>query len=292
MSRVTVRVPATAANIGPGFDTLGCAFSLYNRLTFETAEKTEILGCPPAFCGEDNLALVAFRAACRYAGKEAPAVRITIETGVPVSRGLGSSASMLVGGATGADLLLSLGLTKQDVLTIATDLEGHPDNIAPAVFGGFTAALMGETGTVAANFPIHPSLRFCAFVPDFPVETKAARAVLPKEIPFSEAVFNGTHLAVLMHALSAGDTSLLPVALQDRLHEPYRRTLIHCFDEVEAAARAAGAHAFFIGGSGPTCIAIYTDAGFPQAVTPAVSALPHNWQILPLEIDREGARAI
>lgn len=292
MASVTVRVPATSANIGPGFDTLGCAFALYNVFTFEESERTEILGCPAAYAGEDNLALVAFRAACRRAGKEAPPVRITIETNVPVSRGLGSSATLLVGGAAGANLLLSLGFTREDILAVATEIEGHPDNVAPAVYGGFTAALMADSKPVATPLAVHPSLRFCAFIPDFPTDTHAARAVLPKEITFADAVFNGSHLTVLLAALSRGDTALLSLALRDRLHEPYRRALIHNFAEVEAAARAAGAHAFFISGSGSTCMAIYTDENFPAAVAPAVAGLPHGWRVLPLELDTAGVSAV
>ena len=292
MASVTVRVPATSANIGPGFDTLGCAFALYNLFTFEESERTEILGCPAAFAGEDNLALVAFRAACRRAGREAPPVRITIETNIPVSRGLGSSANLLVGGALGANLLLSLGLTRDDVFTVATEIEGHPDNIAPAVYGGFTAALMSEERPIAVSHPVHPSLRFCAFIPDFPTSTAEARAALPKTIALADAVFNASHMAVMLAAIAAGDTALIQKSLRDRLHEPYRRTLIHNIEEVEAAARAAGAHAFFISGSGSICMAIYTDAAFPATVTPAVAALPHNWRVQPLEIDRQGACAI
>ncbi len=292
MASVTLRVPATSANIGPGFDTLGCAFALYNVLTFEESEKTEILGCPAAFAGEDNLALVAFRAACRRAGREAPPVRITIETNIPVSRGLGSSANLLVGGAMGASLLLSLGLSRDDVFAVATEIEGHPDNIAPAVYGGFTAALMTEGQPIAVSHPVHPSLRFCAFIPDFPTSTAEARAALPKEIPLADAVFNASHMAVLLAAIASGDTALINASLRDRLHQPYRRTLIHNFAEVEAAALAAGAHAFFISGSGSTCMAIYTDEAFPTAVTAAVASLPHNWCVLPLDIDREGVSQV
>ncbi len=292
MASVTVRVPATSANIGPGFDTLGIAFSLYNILTFEESDTTEIVGCPAAYAGEDNLALVAFRAACRRAGRAAPPVRITVETHVPVSRGLGSSATLLVGGATGANLLLSLGLSKDDILAVATEIEGHPDNVAPAVYGGFTAALMHEGTPLAIPCAVHPVFRFCAFIPDFKTGTHEAREVLPKDISFADAVFNGSHLSVLLGAFASGNTALLSAALSDRLHEPYRKNLIHQFEAVKAAAFSAGAHAFFISGSGSTCMAVYSGEEFPDAVRPAMAPLPHNWQVLPLTIDTRGACAV
>lgn len=292
MERVTVRVPATSANIGPGFDSLGMAFSFYNLFSFELAEKTVITGCPAAYAGEDNLALVAFRAACARAGKQAPAVHIDIGGEVPVSRGLGSSATLLVGGALGANLLLSLGLTKEDVLAVATEIEGHPDNIAPAVYGGFTASLMQDGKPLTASCPVHPALRFCAFIPDFKTSTHDARAVLPKNVPFADAVFNVSRVAVLLAALAKGDTELLSASLDDRLHQPYRASLIDGYGDVREAALAAGAHAFFISGSGSTCMAIYSEDGFAERVRPAVEKLPHAWRVLPLSLDEDGACAI
>lgn len=289
MDSVKVRVPGTSANIGPGFDSLGCAFNIYNMLTFTRAAKTTVTGCPLPYANEDNLALVAFRAACRRAGKEPCPVSLHIETNVPVSRGLGSSATLYVGGALGADRLLSLSLSKKDIFEIANELEGHPDNVAPAVFGGFTACLVDDGKPYASSVPICPSFRFCAFVPDFELTTHTARSVLPSQVPFSEAVFNSTHVAVLLSALREGDATLLSVALADRLHEPYRRKLIPGFDVAEGLAKECGAHAFFISGSGSTCMAIYTDPAFPEAVASRMAGCLPVWQVLPLEVDRDGA---
>ncbi len=292
MDSVTIRVPGTSANIGPGFDTLGCAFNIYNMLTFTRAAKTCVTGCPAEYANEDNLALVAFRAACRRAGRQPCPVSLHIETNVPVSRGLGSSATLFVGGALGADRLLSLGLSRTDIFEIANELEGHPDNVAPAVFGGFTACMVEGGHPYATQVPVHPSYRFCAFVPDFELTTHKARSVLPANVPYADAVRNGTHLAVLLSALREGDAALLSLALSDRLHEPYRRPLIAGFAEAEQAALAAGAHAFFISGSGSTCMAIYTDDAFPAAVTAAMQACLPTWRVLPLEVDLAGACAV
>ena len=292
MASVTVRVPGTSANIGPGFDSLGCAFNIYNMLTFAHAANTTVTGCPAAYANEDNLALVAFRAACRRAGREPCPVSLHIETNVPVSRGLGSSATLFVGGAVGANHLLSLGLSTWDIFEIANELEGHPDNVAPAVFGGFTACLQKDGKPYAAPVPIHPSYRFCAFVPDFELTTQAARSVLPSGISFSDAVTNGTHVAVLLSALISGDHALLGVALDDRLHEPYRRPLIPGFDLARGAAIECGASAFFISGSGSTLMAIYQNDAFLDAVAARMAALLPTWRVLPLEIDRVGATVV
>ncbi len=289
---VTVRVPATSANLGPGFDTLGLAFALYNTFTFAPAEHTEVIGCEPRFSGEDNLTLVAFRAACELAGVAPVPVRLTVKADVPVSRGLGSSATLLVGGVVGARALLSLPLSDTDLFELVNRMEGHPDNVAPALFGGLTAAMQQDGKPYVASLPLHPSYRFCAFIPDFETTTKDARAVLPDTVSFADAVFNVTHAATLVPALTSGDRALLRVALDDRLHQPYRKRLIHEMDAVREAAMAAGADAFFISGSGSTLIAVYTDDAFVDRVRPAVEALTHAWRVLPLLPDTEGARLV
>ncbi|MCQ2414361.1 MAG: homoserine kinase [Clostridia bacterium] len=179
MKSVTVRVPATSANIGPGFDSLGIALSLYNTFTFAQTEKTSVAGCEEKYANENNLALVAFRAACEKAGKSAPAVSLDIRAEVPVSRGLGSSATLLVAGAVGANALLDLGLSDGDLFEVVNRLEGHPDNVAPALFGGFTASLLDNGVPYTMALSVHPKYRFCAFVPDFETSTHEARAVLP-----------------------------------------------------------------------------------------------------------------
>lgn len=289
MNAVRIRVPATTANMGPGFDTLGCAFALYNFFTFERAEKTEIIGCPACFSGEDNLALVAFRAAEKRAGRAPTPVKITVETYVPSAGGLGTSATFLVGGVIGANALLGLGLDIDVLLSLVTELEGHPDNVAPALLGGFTAVTMEGDLPLVASLPIDPVFRFCAFVPDFRTDTHTARKVLPEQVTRADAVFNTAHALLLVNALRTGDAALLSRAMQDRLHQPYRRVLIHDYDAVEAAALACGAHAFFLSGSGSTCMAIYTQDDFPAAMEKELAALPHNWQTFPLIPDRDGA---
>ncbi len=292
MNAVKIRVPGSSANIGPGFDSLGIALSVYNEFIFEIAEKTTVIGCDPAYAGEDNLALVAFRRACEFRGVSAPAVRLTISGEVPVSRGLGSSSTLFVGGIFAADALLSLELTKEEKLLIATELEGHPDNVAPAIYGGMTAAFMSDGKPVVIPCEIKNTYRFCAFIPDFETKTRDARAVLPKTVSYADAVFNISHVAALLYALRTGNAELIDASLRDRLHEPYRKSLIYEFDEVEAAARAEGADAFFISGSGSTLMAIYRDPSFPKNMKKRLSGLSHGWQVRPLVPDKDGARVL
>ena len=155
---VTIRVPATTANMGPGFDSLGCAFMLYNRVTFDFSDHFSITGCDEEFTTKDNLCYRAFVATCDYAKVAVPTVSLHIDADIPVSSGLGSSASMWVAGAMGADRLLKLSLSKQEIYEIASRLEGHPDNIAPAVFGGLTAALTEDHSLIRCKLPDLSSL--------------------------------------------------------------------------------------------------------------------------------------
>lgn len=287
--KVTVRVPATSANLGPGFDTLGCALTLYNTLTFERSAKTEVFGCEPRFSGEDNLALVAFRRTCEAAGVTPPPVRLTLSADVPVSRGLGSSATLIVGGAVAADALMSLRLDREALLAVANAMEGHPDNVAPALYGGLVASLQEKGQPYAIPLSLADGLHFCAFVPDYEVRTHDARDVLPKTVPFFDATFNAAHVAVLVAALAEGRDDLIRLSLRDRLHQPYRRPLMAEYGEVEAAALSAGAVAFFLSGSGSTLMALYRDAAFVEKMKNSLAALSHGWRVLPLALDREGA---
>lgn len=292
MSTVRIRVPASTANLGPGFDTLGCAFAVYNCFTFETAEKTEILGCAPRFATEDNLTLRAFRAAEKRAGRAPSTVRITEETHIPNSGGFGSSATFTIGGAMGANLLLGLGLSKQDIFEIATAFEGHPDNVAPAVFGGLTAAMMEEGIPYATTLPLDPKFKFMFFVPNMHIDTHAARRVLPPSYSRANTVHTSSHAVMLTAALAKGDTALLSLALRDCLHEPYRRPLIRGFKAVEKVALEEGAHTFCISGSGAACLAIYTGdtADFRARLLKRTARLYEKWRILPFDVDLEGAR--
>ena len=250
MKRVTIRVPATTANLGPGFDAFGCALSLYTDVTFEeTDEGLEITGCDEAFTGPDNLAYTAYCAVLASFSEEVRGLKIHIDAHIPVCRGLGSSAALLVAGAIGANMLHGNKLSTQGLLNITNAMEGHPDNLAPAFFGGLTASMVDNGLPVCVNFPLHPDWEFLALVPDFTLPTTVAREALPNEYVRADAVYNIAHGALVLKALELGDEKLLRNAMQDRLHQPYRKSMIPDYEKIEALVRTTGA-AFCLSGAG------------------------------------------
>ncbi len=281
---VTIRVPASTANIGPGFDSFGCALALYNEYTFERADHLEIIGCPPEFCNEDNLVIVAFKRALAAMNEPWTGLRLTVNSGIPFCRGLGSSAAVIVGGIRGANALYGNKLSTAEMLEIATELEGHPDNVAPALLGGFVVSLMDGTKPLWVQRPIHPELRFIALIPDFPLSTSKARSVLPPQIPRDDAVFNVAHAGILPYALESGNEELIRAALQDRLHEPYRRSLITDIEVVEQIAREQGALSFCISGAGPTCLCLTRDPEFIHRLRINLKTPNSQWEIRELPI--------
>jgi homoserine kinase len=231
---VRVTVPATTANIGPGFDTLGLALNLYNKYTFEEIEKGLLIeGCPEVYRNENNLVYKSFMAAAAEIGKNVKGLKISMKTDIPVSRGLGSSSACIVGGVFGANALLKGNLSKDELFRIAVRIEGHPDNVAPAVFGGLTASIVEDGIPYVSSYKISHKLKFCALIPDFETSTCEARKILPSQVSYQDAVFNVSRVAVLLKALEEGNTNIIGKSLKDRLHQMYRKTMICEYDEVE-----------------------------------------------------------
>jgi homoserine kinase len=263
-----VRVPASTSNLGAGFDCVGVAVGRWLRLsarrtgsgapgaapvTLERAGTLAALDEP----AEQDWLYRGFAAACRRAGQPVPpGLVLAAESEIPVARGLGSSAAAAVAGAVAATALLGLALDAHALAALATELEGHPDNVAPAVFGGATLVVGGPDGTIVTPLVVHPSLAFVFAVPDFTVETKHARAVLPATLPHAQAVRAVAKSAALVQGLAHGDPRLLAAALDDVLHVPFRRALVRGYDEVTDAARRAGAAGATLSGSGPTLLAL------------------------------------
>ena len=293
MKRVTIRVPATTANLGPGFDAFGCALSLYTDVTFEeTEEGLEITGCDEAFTGPDNMAYTSYCAVLASLSEEGRGVKIHIESNIPVCRGLGSSAALLVAGAMGANVLRGNKLSTQGLLNITNAMEGHPDNLAPAFYGGLTASMVDNGLPVTVSFPLHPEWEFLALVPDFDMPTPLARAALPTEYDRSDAVYNIAHGAMVLKALELGDEKLLRNAMQDRIHQPYRKKLIRDYDKIQALIRTTGA-AFCLSGAGPTLLCITRNPGLEEKLARKLHDITEaNWQMLPLHIEFQGARVI
>lgn len=253
--KVTVCVPASTANLGPGYDSLGMALSLYAKFTFEPAETLRIEGCSEAYRNADNLVMQGFRKVCEKAGRPVPAVHLVIDSEVPVARGLGSSSTCIAGGMAAANAMLGEPFTTDDLFQLCTAFEGHPDNAAPAVFGGLTASFMNEGKAVAVPFSPDPAWRFVAVIPNYEVRTEEARRIVPKEISLADGIHTMSHALAMVRALERGDEKLVGMACVDRLHEPYRRTLIAEYEDLRRMALEAGAATYFISGSGSTMIA-------------------------------------
>ena len=293
MKRVTIRVPATTANLGPGFDAFGCALSLYTDVTFEETDcGLEITGCDEAYAGPDNLAYTSYCAVLASLSEEVRGVKIHIDSQIPIARGLGSSAALLVAGAMGANVLRGNKLSTQGLLNITNAMEGHPDNLAPAFYGGLTASMVDNGLPVTVNFPLHPDWEFLALVPDFDLQTSLARSALPTEYSRADAVYNISHGAMVLKALELGDEKLLRNAMQDRIHQPYRKALVTDYEKIESLIRTTGA-AFCLSGAGPTLLCITRNEGLEAKLAKKLDAITTaNWQMLPLHIEFEGARVL
>ena len=265
--RATVTVPATSANVGVGFDCLGIALSLYARFEAERAEKLSITGCDPAFAGEDNLFYQSMRYALRAWSEPPFPIRLRIDTDVPLARGLGSSSTLVVGGICAAALLTGRDVDRAEVTALASALEGHPDNVAPAIWGSLVCSFTPEgekaegcDGDLEPALPeivrydVADNLRFVCVVPPYEVKTSEARRVVPQTVPLSTTVWQMGRIAGATRALETGDVELLARALDDRLHEPHRRALIPDYEAIRSICLEAGAVPW-ISGSGSTVVA-------------------------------------
>ncbi len=255
---IRVKVPATSANVGAGFDSLGLAVSLYNEFTFEEAERLEIVSLDetPIPTGPSNLVYRSAKAVYDQLSIPMPGLKITQKNAIPMARGLGSSSSCIVAGILGANALLGNKLTSRQMLTMATAIEGHPDNVAPAMLGGFVTSVFDEGQVYSVKKNIDSGLAFAAFIPDFKLLTEKARAALPKTVAHKDAVYNLSRAALATAAFCDGNYELLSIATKDVLHQPYRLPLIEGGEELFSTMHDLGALAVYISGAGPTIMAV------------------------------------
>ena len=280
---VIVRVPATSANVGVGFDCLGLALDLTATFLMTPADRLEVVGCEERFRGEDNLVWQSYLDACRELGLEARPLHITILSPIPLSGGLGSSSACVIAGIGAAMALSPEGFDRTRALELAVKLEGHPDNVAPALLGGLVSSFVDGDVTTSTRMDVADNLRFVAVAPPYEVRTAEARRVLPTEVSRDTAVWQMGRCVAVVRALETGDAELLSAACHDKLHEPYRAQLIPDYDALRAAALGAGACAFMISGSGSTMIAVADGEKNADAVRNALAATcPGYWlQTLP-----------
>ena len=242
---VKILVPATSANVGAGFDALGLALSLHNTVTMEEWDKLDIMASDGSLVptGTSNLIYRSAKAVYEQLGKPIKGLRIRQENPIPMARGLGSSSACIVAGILGANALLGSPLTKRQMLTLATSIEGHPDNVAPAMLGGFVSSVFDEGQVFTARKEINEELAFAAFIPNFKLLTEKARAALPKTVDRRDAVYNLSRAALATAAFCDGDYELLRVATKDALHQQYRLPLIPGGERVFEIAWDLGAYA-------------------------------------------------
>lgn len=260
MRAVTVRAPATTANLGPGFDTLGLALDLHNEIELAIADQTTVAiegeGAEKLPREGTHLVLHSANVLAQEHGLQVAGWHLRQCNHIPLARGLGSSSAAIVAGLVATNELLELGLSRGDLLETAARIEGHPDNVAPALHGGLTVCCSSDRLCCLPLPP--PDLKVILAIPDFEIETEAARKVLPKQIPHSDGVHSAAHAAMTLAALMSGRYEFLGCGMRDRLHEPYRSQLVPGFRRVCEAALRTGAYAACLSGSGPT-VAAFAD---------------------------------
>ena len=298
---VTVRVPATSANCGPGFDCLGVALTLHNQITLQVGENDalEVSG-EGAFELQNNPQTIAHRAAHRVfeaLSISIAGVHLKLENQIPLSRGLGSSSAAIVGGLVAANAWAQknrdCALSTQEILDLATEIEGHPDNVAPALLGGFVVSARAENGAVSSIRLANPKFpRLAVWIPETELSTKVARGVLPDSYSRADAIFNLSRSALLVAALSTGDFEALREALRDKMHQEFRAPLVPAFEAISRAAMDAGALGVTLSGAGPSILAwLPAQSAAIAAMQNAARAAGALGRVLELAVDERGCIA-
>jgi len=300
---ITVRAPASTTNLGPGFDVLGLALELHNELQVERVEealpgpvRVEVEGEGAGLLERDaaNLAWQGIARLYAAIGRPAPGVILRHRNQIPVSRGLGSSSTAIVGGLVAGNALAGEPLDREALLALAVEMEGHPDNVTPALLGGFQVMSLTAAGLVHLRLPTPPGLTAVVCVPDVAVSTAEARRVLPSHYTRQDAVFNVGRVALLVAGLLTGQLGVLQSAMEDRIHQPYRADLIPGFQAALEGAHRAGAVGACLSGSGSTLLALVQGDPEPvgAAMVAAVERAGATARWLSLAVAEEGAAVL
>ncbi len=287
---IQVRVPATSANVGCGFDTLGVALTVYNTFCFQEIQAGyEFINCTEDFNNEKNLVYTSFLTTLQVLNKKVKGIQITFSCDIPMAGGLGSSSTCVVAGIYGAFGITNTPIDKEVILKIATDIEGHPDNVSPAIYGGLTASCMVDQKAISMHYNIDSRFHFLAIYPNFETLTSEARKVLPKRITFEDALYNVSRVAIVLKAFENYDVEVLSKVMGDRLHEPYRKSLIHEYDKVKEICRKWDSICFFISGSGSTLMNVMHQANSIKQIQHELNTLQYDWKVLALQVDQQGS---
>ncbi|KUF06510.1 homoserine kinase [Leucobacter sp. G161] len=294
-----VHVPATSANLGPGFDTLGIALAYGDELTVVTRPEpgalVTVIGVGEGEVDTDERNLVVRSAAFVFdrLGRQMPGLTIEAHNRIPHGRGMGSSGSAIVAGVMIAAGLLAtdpeqpVDLTEAEIFAFATELEGHPDNVAPALFGGLTIAWTNDEGPRFKRLLVHRGVAPLVLVPTFTMSTEHARSLQPKQVPHEDAVFNVSRSALLIAALTQSPELMLE-ATEDRLHQNYRGEAMPATRDLVGALRAAG-HPAVVSGAGPSVLVLSNGPGERLAAADLVAEIAPDWRVLTLAVDIKGA---
>lgn len=297
---VVVKVPATSANVGAGFDCMGLALNLCSELKIEKNDSAETEIIVPAGCekvipaDKRNYVYQAMEKVFELVGKKLEGYRIFTDVTIPMTRGLGSSSAAIVGGLVGANFVLGNPLSQKELLKIACDMEGHPDNVAPAILGGFVVSVYDGTNVECIKKEISDDVSFAAIIPDFHLQTKKSRAVLPEKVTLKDAVFNLSHAAFTAAAFIEGDFSRLKYGIKDKLHQDYRIPLIKGAEEIMNVCTTYGADACYLSGAGPTIMSIVLSK--PEEFEQKLRSYMNNngfekWELRMLKAENAGATA-
>ncbi len=297
---IHVKIPATSANVGSGFDSVGFALKLYNEIWVEEApagvlEIESLGGDKNVPKDENNLIYSTIADFFRNERKELPGLRIKQKDNIPFTRGLGSSAACIAGGLLIANKLAGTNYSKKELAVMAARKEGHPDNTNPAIFGGVVSGAMTEGSMVYVKMNMPEKLIYAVMVPDYYVSTQKARAVLPTDVPLRDAVFNCQRAALLTASIATGRFDNLRVAVDDRLHQPYRKELIPGLYSIFDESYHKGALATFLSGAGPTIISLLEKKdmeSFDKGMKIFFEHAYGNWKIDYIAPDNDGAQIL
>lgn len=293
---IRIQVPATSANLGSGFDALGIALTLYNQVWMEESDSIQISSRDNVPVPQDEHNLVYWAAKLLYerCGHSLRGLRIVQENNIPMARGLGSSSACIVAGLLGANHLLGDPFNQHQLIDFAAEIEGHPDNTTPAIQGGLVASAMEQGRVYSVSVPVSEKIRFAVFIPPFELKTEMARSVLPKDYSREDAVYNLSRSALMTASLFSGNTENLRVAVQDKIHQPYRRGLIpHC-DQVFQLCGQLGSLGTYISGAGPTIIAMVSAESADEFAQQARAHMEEwgiaDWDVSIRSAEAQGAR--
>lgn len=298
--KITIKVPATSANLGPGFDALGLALDLWNVTTVTPAKEFSVQvtgeGAGRLASGKNNLIIRAAQRLAERAGKSLPVFHAECVNQIPLSSGMGSSSAAIVTGLLAGNASLENPFSREEILNFACEMEGHPDNVAPAMLGGLVVSTtayskgMEQGKVIARQIPIDMNMHITIVLPDFYLPTKQARAALPKKVSMKNAIHNISRTALVIEALRIGDLDLLGKVITDRLHQPYRLKLIPGAASAMEAAKEAGASAVALSGAGPSVIAFSTgEAGIGESMKRAFETAGLKARIFRLGVSSRGS---